>query len=99
MTKCAPAGPWYDYNSDGSIKNKYVFTDDFKMDDTGSIKVDVTLKVGTELESSFYASCRFVKAFHINFVSDCSIHRRSEKVEQFYSTIKGPPGVYNGFSA
>lgn len=99
LTKCSPSGPWYDYNRDGSIKNQYVFTDGFHQDEQGNIKVDITLNIGSELESTFYASCRLVKAFHINFISDCAINRRSENVEQFNTTMMGPPGVYNGFSA
>ena len=99
LIKSSPVAPWYDYNSDGSVKNQYVFTNGFTSDDQGNMKVEITLNKDSELESSFYASCRFVKAFHINFISGCAVNRRSEKVEQFNSTMKGPPGVYNGFSA
>lgn len=97
LTHCAPTASWLDYNENGTVRNSYQFVSGFQSDKSGFQQVNITSNVGTHSESSILANCKISKGFHVNFISDLARSRMTKEHFQFNTTMKGPPGAYNGF--
>ena len=85
-------GVWNSYRNDGTIEYQLSFEDKKGK----SLKIIFT-KSG-EFYSKKYYDYKFFKGIHVNYSNEFSGQRLDSKIITKPTTMKGPPGVYNGFT-
>ena len=85
-------GVWNSYRNDGTIEYQLSFEDKKGK----SLKIIFT-KSG-EFYSKKYYDYKFFKGIHVNYSNEFSGQRLDSKIITKPTTVKGPPGLSNGFT-
>lgn len=85
-------GVWNSYRNDGTIEYQLDFED----------KKEKALKIIFTKSGEFYSKIHYdyklFKGIHVNYSNEFAIQRLDSKTITKRSTVKGPPGAYNGFT-
>lgn len=85
-------GVWNSYRNDGTIEYQLDFED----------KKEKALKIIFTKSGEFYSKIHYdyklFKGIHVNYSNEFAMQRLDSKTITKRSTVKGPPGAYNGFT-